>query len=186
MPVTINGDGNITGLSVGGLGSGVVNTATLANGAAAGVKLGTGSVIQTVTDIQAPATDNSSGNTSTSYADFGLSVTITPILSNSKIIIFAEGGGFTYKTSSSNVSAIINLGFTPSGGSFTELRYMSLRKSGEGSSTQRLLTTWSFCYPHTHGQSGAITYKCQHKCDEANYVWAQYRGAQMTVMEIKV
>ena len=34
MPVTINGDGSITGLSVGGLGSGVVNTATLANGAA--------------------------------------------------------------------------------------------------------------------------------------------------------
>ena len=186
MPVTINGNGSITGLSVGGLGSGVVNTASIADDAVTGVKQGTGSVIQTVTDIQAPATDNSSGNTSTSYADFGLSVTITPILSNSKMIIFAEGGGFTYKTSSSNVSAIINLGFTPSGGSFTELRYMSLRKSGEGSSTQRLLTTWSFCYPHTHGQSGAITYKCQHKCDEANYVWAQYRGAQMTVMEIKV
>ena len=48
MPVTINGDGSIAGLSVGGLGSGVVNTATLADGAAAGVKLGTGSVIQTV------------------------------------------------------------------------------------------------------------------------------------------
>ena len=34
MPVTINGDGSITGLSVGGLGAGVVNTATLADGAA--------------------------------------------------------------------------------------------------------------------------------------------------------
>ena len=30
MPVTINGDGSIAGLSVGGLGSGVVNTATIA------------------------------------------------------------------------------------------------------------------------------------------------------------
>ena len=48
MPVTINGSGSIAGLSVGGLGSGVVNTATLADGANAGVKLGTGSVIQTV------------------------------------------------------------------------------------------------------------------------------------------
>jgi hypothetical protein len=46
MPVTINGDGSITGLSVGGLGSGVVNTATLADGAATGIKLGSGSVIQ--------------------------------------------------------------------------------------------------------------------------------------------
>ena len=33
MPVTINGDGSIAGLSVGGLGSGVVNQATLANNA---------------------------------------------------------------------------------------------------------------------------------------------------------
>ena len=48
MPVTINGDGSITGLSVGGLGAGVVNAATLADGAAAGTKLGTGSVIQVV------------------------------------------------------------------------------------------------------------------------------------------
>ena len=31
MPVTINGDGSITGLSVGGLGSGVVNNTSLAN-----------------------------------------------------------------------------------------------------------------------------------------------------------
>ena len=105
MPVTINGSGSIAGLSVGGLPNGTVDadtlasnavtTAKLANGAAAGVKLGTGSVIQTVTDIQAAQTDGSDGNTSSSYADFGLSVTITPILSNSKMIIFAEGGGFT-------------------------------------------------------------------------------------------
>ncbi len=144
----------------------------------------TGSVIQTVTDIVAADTSNSAGNTTTTYADFGLSVTITPIQSNSKMIVFAEGGAFAYKTSSSNVSGLINLGFTPSGGTFTELRDLIYRKSGEGSATQRLLTTWSFCYPHTHGQSGAITYKCQHKVDEATYIWAQYKGAQMTVMEI--
>ena len=44
MPVTINGNGSITGLSVGGLGAGVVNTATLADGAAVGTKLGSGTV----------------------------------------------------------------------------------------------------------------------------------------------
>jgi len=48
MPVTINGDGSITGLSVGGLGSGVVNTATLANGAATQTKrtYATGEIVQ--------------------------------------------------------------------------------------------------------------------------------------------
>ena len=38
MPVTINGDGSITGLSVGGLGSGVVNTAYSCDGAATQAK----------------------------------------------------------------------------------------------------------------------------------------------------
>ena len=41
MPVTINGSGSIAGLSVGGLGSGVVNTATLANDSVTSSKLGT-------------------------------------------------------------------------------------------------------------------------------------------------
>ena len=46
MPVTINGGGSITGLSVGGLGSGVVNTATLASGAITSSTLPAGSVLQ--------------------------------------------------------------------------------------------------------------------------------------------
>ena len=48
MPVTINGNGSISGLSVGGLGSGVVNTATLANGAATQAKrtYATGEIIK--------------------------------------------------------------------------------------------------------------------------------------------
>ena len=54
MPITINGNGSITGLSVGGLGSGIVNTATLADGAASGSKLTmpSGSVIQTVQSVK--------------------------------------------------------------------------------------------------------------------------------------
>ena len=83
MPVTINGDGSITGLSVGGLGSGVVNTATLADGAASGSKLTmpTGSVIQTVQSVKTAIDSHSTGssNVSDSYFDIsGLSVTLTP------------------------------------------------------------------------------------------------------------
>jgi len=83
MPVTINGDGSITGLSVGGLGSGVVNTATLADGAATGVKQGAGSVIQVV---QATQTSEVS-TTGTSYVDTGLSGSITPSFNSSKILV---------------------------------------------------------------------------------------------------
>ena len=60
MPVTINGDGSITGLSVGGLGSGVVNTATLANGAATQAKrtYATGEIIQTQSFIFTSVTES--------------------------------------------------------------------------------------------------------------------------------
>ena len=83
MPITINGDGSITVLSVGGLGSGVVNTATLADGAASGSKLTmpSGSVIQTVQSVKTGIDSYSTGSStlSDSYFDIsGLSVSITP------------------------------------------------------------------------------------------------------------
>jgi len=86
MPVTINGDGSITGLSVGGLGAGVVNTATLANGAASGSKLTmpTGSVIQTV--------HNFSNTQIESNNDFDIiSASITPSSTSSKILFMYNG-----------------------------------------------------------------------------------------------
>ena len=50
MPIQINGNGTITGISAGGLPAGTVTSATLADGAASGTKLTvpTGSVIQIV------------------------------------------------------------------------------------------------------------------------------------------
>ena len=93
MPVTINGDGSITGLSVGGLGSGVVNAATLADGAAAGTKLGTGSV------LQVKQAESSSQITSSS-GDFDIvTVSLTPTATGNKIFIFGtvmgiQSGGY--------------------------------------------------------------------------------------------
>ena len=84
MPITINGDGSITGLSVGGLGSGVVNTATLANGAATGAKLTlpSGSVIQTVHTTRT----TSFTTTSQTYVDL-MTATITPSSNTSKMLV---------------------------------------------------------------------------------------------------
>ena len=89
MPVTINGDGSITGLSVGGLGSGVVNTATLANGAATGAKLAlpSGSVIQVKQTVK---TDTDSATAENTWEDIaGMSVSITPSNSSNKIRVTA-------------------------------------------------------------------------------------------------
>ena len=87
MPVTINGVGSITGLSVGGLGSGVVNSTTLADGAATGSKLGTGSIIKV---LQTVKTDTFSRNGS-SWGDItGMNQSITPISTSSKVFVMVD------------------------------------------------------------------------------------------------
>ena len=187
MPVTINGDGSISGLSVGGLGSGVVNTATLADGAAAGVKLGTGSVIQTVSQTFAPYGDSGSDRgTSTTYSDTGIVFSITPTVSTSKILVLSEGGSFGYKTSDSQVDYYMRLVGTPSGGSLTEFREINIRHTVANNATQRHLDSWNMAYLHDHNGTVAVEYKVQHRTDTATYVWARYRGATVTLMEIAV
>ena len=49
MPITINGNGTVTGVSVGGLPDGIVDTDMLAANAVTAAKRGTGAVLQVVT-----------------------------------------------------------------------------------------------------------------------------------------
>ena len=100
MPVTINGNGSIAGLSVGGLGSGVVNNATLANGAASGSKLTmpSGSIIQLVnstlnTRDTLSITNQYLNNSSNIYYVTGIDTTVTTTQTNSKLIISASLSG---------------------------------------------------------------------------------------------
>ena len=89
MPVTINGNGSITGLSVGGLPDGIVDTDSLANGAATQVKrtYAAGEVVQTVfVNYLNNDTDLVTTISSTSYTDIGVNVDITPKYANSLLI----------------------------------------------------------------------------------------------------
>ena len=185
MPVTINGSGSIAGLSVGGLGSGVVNTATLANGAAAGVKLGSGSVIQTVSSTFAPYGDaGSDRGTSTTYSNTGIVLSITPTVSTSKILVLSEGCSFGYKSSDSQVEYLKRLIAHHSRISTFELREIEVRHTVATNTTQRLFDSWSMVSNHDHNTTNTITYKVQHKTATATYAWARYKGATMTLMEI--
>ena len=94
MPVTINGNGSITGLSVGGLGSGVVNTATIASNAITSALQPAGSVIQansavltTVLDayLSSMTTWRIGGTTGSSFG-----VTITPTSASNKILFWGQ------------------------------------------------------------------------------------------------
>lgn len=98
MPMTLSGDGTITGLAVGGLPNSTVTAADLASGAARS-NFGAGAVLQVV---QVVKTDTFSTQ-STSYVDItGLSVSITPSSASNKILVLtnvsiqsqnAHGGG---------------------------------------------------------------------------------------------
>ena len=88
MPVTINGDGSITGLAVGGLPDGCVDTDTLAANAVTKAKRvhSSGEIVQTQSFIFTSVTENF-----TSRAWHGTSVTkqITPTSSSNKILVMA-------------------------------------------------------------------------------------------------
>ena len=90
MPISINGSGTITGVSVGGLPDGTVDTDMLAADAVTVPKIGyNGAVLQVVGTQSAISTNIST--TSTTYVDSGLSVTITPVAADSKILVRFSG-----------------------------------------------------------------------------------------------
>ena len=105
MPVTINGDGSITGLAVGGLPDGIVDadsiaanavtTAKIASGAVAASTLPAGTIVQTVLKNGTASSNsmqiNSGSMGNPSWFDTGGSgsslAQITPIFANSKILV---------------------------------------------------------------------------------------------------
>jgi len=113
MPVTINGDGSITGLAVGGLPDGTVDADTLAAGAASGSKLTmpAGSVIQ----VQGGIENSQEQKLADQFTD-GPEVAIQASSASNKILIMGtisigEGSGgdvhvFLYKDGSALSGAI--------------------------------------------------------------------------------
>jgi len=89
MPITINGSGTVTGVSVGGLPDGIVDTDMLAANAVSSAKLASGvggkilQVKQTVVSSRVSAT--LTNNTFTDIS--GLSVDITPTATSNKILV---------------------------------------------------------------------------------------------------
>ena len=125
MPVTINGDGTITGLAVGGLPDGsvdadtiasnAVTTTKIANGAASGSKivLPSGAVLQTVGQRLSASRVQMSGS---SYTELGDDAIITPSASSNKILITMT---ISIHCSSSNTQILMDVARKIGGGSYT-------------------------------------------------------------------
>ena len=113
MAITINGSTNtITGVAVGGLPDGIVDTDMLAANAVATGKIaddavtpakrGTGSILQIVSGYYEVQVDS----TSTSYVDTGLSKSITPLKTGSRIIVLANQHFYAIRATTSCGGAI--------------------------------------------------------------------------------
>ena len=160
MPITLNGSGTVTGISVGGLPDGIVDTDMIAADAVTAPKRGAGAIIQVV---QAVKTDVSSWSFETSNANFketGLQATITPTKASNIILIWASGmyGGTvaeenTYWTiSRSSDGNYFQVGDTS--GSRTRVTTGSYINS-----TSRPETFSCFAIDTTHNTTSANTYK---------------------------
>ena len=90
MAITIDGTGTISGVSVGGLPDGIVDTDMLASNAVTSALLPSGSVLQVVS---ANVGGSSVISSSSTYSDTGISATITPSFSTSKILIIVNVTG---------------------------------------------------------------------------------------------
>jgi len=85
MPIAINGDGTITGISVGGLPDGIVDNDMLAAGTPNSAALPTGTVLQ----VQHTSSSTNTTNSTSTYATL-LSQTITLSSTSNYVLAFAS------------------------------------------------------------------------------------------------
>ena len=173
MAITINGSGTVTGLAVGGLPDGTVDNDTIAAATIADAKMasGGGKVLQVV---QAIRTTNFSSS-ATSYIDTGLSRSITPSSTSSKILVLVSQQGFY---SGAQISAYVNL--VRESTQVTETYFQS-QTTGQGYFANTI------SYLDSPSTTSAITYKTQAKNSEGRIMylsWGTNGKAYITLMEI--
>ena len=112
MPISINGSGTVTGVSVGGLPDGIVDADMLANNAVTPAKRGTASILQIVQNTN---TDREAKASST-YVATTKSVTITPLVASSKIHLIFTGD---VNTEANGRPVFLDIYRSINGGTFT-------------------------------------------------------------------
>ena len=127
MPVTINGDGSITGLAVGGLPDGIVDTDSLANGAATQSKrtYASGEIVQSVSSVGTGCYNM----TQTSWTEMASALRVTlPTVqaANTKILILFSSK-MRHASHTSGITKQYRPAFSINGGSsFTNLNSHSV------------------------------------------------------------
>ena len=190
MPVTINGNGSISGLSVGGLGSGVVNTATLADGAATDVKQGAGSVVQ-MQNVTISGNNTREVTTTGSWVDNSSTtsqyqrIDFTPKFSNSKLLLLATGTT-RYIANSNGQAGYAQVRIIDATNSNTQVGYIKYAMYAYTGGHNRDSGAWT-CMAYINASSTSLRrYTCQYYFDGAQTYYVGNEGDSITVMEIKV
>jgi hypothetical protein len=133
MPLVLDGNGDITGLVAGALPSGVI---------------GAGAVLQVVN----ATTSTPVSSSSSTYADTGLTASITPLYSTSKILITATLSGCGKAVTNTQMNAALQR-------DSTVLKYFEASAGYTGSSAALYWGTSSVTYLDSPATTSSTTYK---------------------------
>jgi hypothetical protein len=184
MAIVINGSGTLSGLAVGGLPDGTVDSGTLATdsvtaaklevSAITGADLPAGSVLQVVNML----TESLFSTTATSMQDTPLTLAITPSSTSSKILIVVNILGCTAPFTASGLTFTLQRGNTSIVTDMTNFLY------GESSAMNANYTIIKYDSPSS---TSAVTYMLQARNREGNTVKFNAHETEpstMTLMEI--
>ena len=165
MAITINGDGTLTGVSVGGLPDGIVDTDMLATDAVTGAKIGSlpaGSVLQVVSTTKTDTWSTSS----TTYADVtDLTANITPSSTSSKILAFGQIGASAHGNTSGIYFALAKGGTiiadATGDAASNRPRATSVFFPGDFGSANNPYNTIAFTYLDSPASTSELTYSIQ-------------------------
>ena len=163
MPISINGSGTITGISVGGLPDGIVDTDMIAAGAVTAVKSSGRKILQVLTVVHT-ATVSTTGVT---YVDTGLSASITPSSSSSKVLILVSQGYYISRSTDQarggfrllRGSTVLEQG--PNAGSGPDTEPNGLGKSTNLGGVTQVAGRYNLHYLDSPSTTSATTYKTQ-------------------------
>ena len=191
MPIVLNGDGTVTGISVGGLPDGIVDTDMLANNAVTSAKSTiTGGIF--LQAVNATTTTQTSMTHNNDFYSTGLTGSITPSATSSKILIITSqclqtrGEGNNHNVKVADFS--LRRGSDSNQNNNTEIASAEFGIWSVNSSTSlpRSFTMGGFTYTDSPNTTSSVTYTTSVRAHASCECFAQEGGetGTMTLLEI--
>ena len=191
MAITINGDGSITGLSVGGLPDGIVDADTLATDSVTAAKLKSDAIADgdlpagSILQVVSANTNTEQNQGSTNYADTGLTCALTPSSTSSKILVLVAQVGYLSVDGTSERTAFVRL-YRDIGASGAEMVHREYVAQGPTANYDYPLDI-SLQYLDSPNTTSEVSYRTQTKLSGTSADVATQKGASysnMTLLEI--